>query len=188
MILRTESLYKALELYWLSTMEDAFEYVNDLYNFDLSFDLLNERFKNHIEKYGLEQAKGINSTTKDALRKTLTEGVEAGESIPKLRQRITDVYAEVKGYRTRRIAITETHNTVSAGTFETYKGAGLEKKEWKTSIDGRERETHRKIDGEVVEIDKLFSNGLMYPGDAGGEADEVVNCRCVLLPVIPEEE
>lgn len=184
----SKKLYDALEPYWIDTMKDAFEYVNDLYSFDLNFDVFNKRFKDFISRYGLDQAKNINDTTKSKLRVSLSEGIEAGESIPKLRQRVSDIYSDAKGYRSKRIAVTETHNTVGSGTFETYKGAAVGKKEWLTSIDGRERESHGKINGEIVGIDKPFSNGLMFPGDACGAADEVVGCRCALLPVIQDED
>jgi len=29
-----------------------------------------------------------------------------------------------------------------------------------------------------------FSNGLMYPGELGGPAEEVINCRCTYTGVI----
>lgn len=37
------------------------------------------------------------------------------------------------------------------------------------------------MDGEVKELDEAFSNGLMFPGDPDGPAEEVCNCRCALL-------
>lgn len=43
---------------------------------------------------------------------------------------------------------------------------------------GRTRESHRRVDGEIRELDEKFSNGLMFPGDPNGSAAEVVNCRC----------
>jgi len=176
----------ALSALWLASMKEGFEVANETYGLGLSWDVFNPRFKTFVEKYGLNQAKDINETTRDKLRKTLSEGIEAGESIPKLRDRVSQVFTEAKTSRARKIAITETHNTVGYGTFETYKGANLQKKEWLTTIDGREREWHAAINGEVVDIDKPFSNGLMFPGDASGPAEEVVNCRCVLLPILPE--
>jgi hypothetical protein len=37
------------------------------------------------------------------------------------------------------------------------------------------------VDGEIRELDKKFSNGLMFPSDPSGGAAEVINCRCALL-------
>lgn len=54
-------------------------------------------------------------------------------------------------------------------------------KQWDSTMDGKTRESHAKIDGEVKELDENFSNGLMFPGDPTGGAAEVINCRCVML-------
>jgi len=45
-------------------------------------------------------------------------------------------------------------------------------------MDDRVRDEHAAMNGEIVDIDKPFSNGEMYPGD--------VNCRCTVLPVIKD--
>ena len=44
------------------------------------------------------------------------------------------------------------------------------------------RRDHRRMDGETVPIDAKFSNGLRFPRDPDGPADEVINCRCVCTP------
>lgn len=54
-------------------------------------------------------------------------------------------------------------------------------KSWDAALDGRTRESHARVDGEIRELDEKFSNGLKYPGDSAGGAAEVVNCRCALL-------
>lgn len=54
-------------------------------------------------------------------------------------------------------------------------------KQWCAALDSRTRSSHRKLDGQIREIDEAFSNGLQYPLDPKGEASEVVNCRCTIL-------
>ena len=54
-------------------------------------------------------------------------------------------------------------------------------KQWDSTLDGRTRPSHQAIDGEIVDVEETFSNGLMYPGDPNVSASEVVNCRCALL-------
>ncbi len=54
------------------------------------------------------------------------------------------------------------------------------KKKWITMHDNRVRASHRALDGETVDVDKPFSNGLMYPGDGSGSPSDYINCRCRL--------
>ena len=84
-----------------------------------------------------------------------------------------------------RIARTEGHRVQTTATMHAMEkakdmGADVDK-QWDATLDGRTRDSHAQVDGEVREIDKRFSNGLMYPGDPGGIAAEVINCRCALL-------
>ena len=84
-----------------------------------------------------------------------------------------------------RIARTEGHRIQVQGAMDAcYKakdvGADVVK-QWDSTLDGRTRPSHQRVDGEIKELDEPFSNGLMFPGDPDGGAAEVVNCRCALL-------
>ena len=87
--------------------------------------------------------------------------------------------------RAMRIARTEGHGVqVQAAVDVQYKakenGADIVK-QWDAALDGRTRDSHRQVDGEIRELDEPFSNGMMHPSDPAGGAAEVVNCRCALL-------
>lgn len=181
------SLQQALGPAWEACMQEGYLLANETFDLGISFDLFRPEMLDHISQYGLDQAKNINDTTKMGLRTTIEEGVASGESIPEIRDRVMGVFDDASRNRATTIARTETHNTVSSGTFKTYKLAGVKRKEWLTSIDGRERPSHYEINGQVRNMDESFSNGLDYPG-ASGPAEEVVNCRCCLIPVMDEEE
>ena len=84
-----------------------------------------------------------------------------------------------------RIARTEGHRIQCAATMDTMhnakeRGADVVK-QWDATLDGLTRESHVAVDGEIRELDEVFSNGLEYPGDPSGGAAEVVNCRCAIL-------
>lgn len=51
-------------------------------------------------------------------------------------------------------------------------------KEWVWS--GLANSRHRNMGGEVVPAYETFSNGMQYPGDPAGGAEETVNCQCTL--------
>ena len=87
--------------------------------------------------------------------------------------------------RAMRIARTEGHGVQVQAAVDVQhkakkKGADIVK-QWDAALDGRTRESHRRVDGEIRELDEKFSNGMMYPSDSAGGAAEVVNCRCALL-------
>ena len=84
-----------------------------------------------------------------------------------------------------RIARTEGHriqNQATMNVMEQAKDRGADiVKQWDATLDGKTRESHVAVDGEIKELDEKFSNGLRFPGDPSGKAAEVVNCRCALL-------
>jgi len=87
--------------------------------------------------------------------------------------------------RAKTIARTEGHRIQQESTKDAQqeaKGKGADVvKQWDATLDGKTRPSHKKVDGEIRELDERFSNGLDFPGDPSGKAGEVVNCRCVSL-------
>jgi SPP1 gp7 family putative phage head morphogenesis protein len=122
-------------------------------------------------------AKSVNDTTLEKLSKTLAEGIEAGEGIAELSDRIKDVYEEFPTYRADLIARTESTAVNNEGFLEAYRQSPVvNSQEWVATKDDRTRDEHLALDGEIVEVGKNFSNGLPYPQEP--------NCRCVLAPVV----
>ncbi len=84
--------------------------------------------------------------------------------------------------RSKTIARTEGHRVQCKADIDcAYKARELgcdTVKRWNSTLDGNTRESHQRVDKEWKELDEPFSNGLMYPGDPSGKAEEVVNCRC----------
>lgn len=114
----------------------------------------------------------------------VSRGIAMGESFHQVAQRLSGISRT--GYNNAvRIARTEGHRIqVQSGMDACHKaqekGADVVK-QWDSTLDKRTRDSHAKVDGEIRELDKPFSNGLMFPGDPDGEAAEVINCRCALL-------
>ena len=72
--------------------------------------------------------------------------------------------------------VTSTANFVARDTAVK---AGATGKVWRTTS-SKPRKTHARMNGETVALDEKFSNGLMWPGDPEGDANEVAECRCSL--------
>lgn len=124
------------------------------------------------------------SILKRNIASEVSRGISTGMSFKQVARQVTK--CSNIGYNNAiRIARTEGHRIqCQAGMDACYKakdkGADVVK-QWDATLDGRTRESHQRVDGEIRELDKKFSNGLMYPGDTSGGASEVINCRCALL-------
>ncbi len=128
------------------------------------------------------QVRDIPDSIQKALSETLGEGIEANETVPDLKLRVkATMNAQTK--RAESIAQTTSGEAVNGGRYEVMSIEGVAKHEWSSFIDDATRQSHIELDGEVVEIGKPFSNGLRFPLDPQGPADEVVRCRCVALAV-----
>ena len=117
----------------------------------------------------------------------ITQGVLLGESIPKIAKRMQDVTGANRAAAVR-LARTSTTAAENVGRVDSYRRAqslGIElKQEWLATLDGRTRSSHRKLDGEKVEVGEKFSNGCRYPGDPEAPYAETCNCRCTLIAAV----
>lgn len=121
------------------------------------------------------------------IKKELALGLVQGESIPSIAKRIQKVINS--NYNSAvRIARTESTRAENSSRLEAFKHAetlGIkQKKVWIATGDERTRESHQRVNGEMVDLDKPFSNRLMYPGDPAGDSKEVINCRCAMTTEI----
>lgn len=64
---------------------------------------------------------------------------------------------------------------------------GIPYKRWVTRHDENVRFTHAQVDGLTIPAEASFIVGgaaLAYPGERGGDYQEIVNCRCVMVAVL----
>jgi HK97 family phage portal protein len=133
-----------------------------------------------------KHSKLVNDTTADEISKILADARANGESIADM-VKATKQYFDGISYRAERVARTNVIAVNNASAQDVYVENGVQKHEWLSTADERTRDDHAEADGQVVAIGEPFSIGgesLMYPGDPSGSADETINCRCTILPVI----
>lgn len=160
----------------------------DDYNLGVDFNLKDHHVQSWIHSKAFKFADEVNLTTEEALRRELEDAVANGETLSEVEDRIARVFDIARGTRTAMIARTEVISASNEGAMASYKQSGVvAKSEWVTSRDNRVRDEHQ-IDGEQVEIDAVFSNGLKYPGDPAGEPGNVINCRCTVAPIVDKIE
>ena len=114
----------------------------------------------------------------------VTQGILQGESIPNISKRLSAVLDmnKTSAIRNARTTVTCAENKGRMDMMHDAAEKGvIMRKGWSAHIDGRERASHAALDGDFVDMDEAFANGLMYPGDPDGEPEEVYNCRCSLV-------
>lgn len=121
---------------------------------------------------------------KEKITAQISRGIATGMTFQQVARGLS-AYTNIGYNNAVRIARTEGHRIQVQGTMDACyeardRGADIVK-QWDSTLDGKTRESHIAVDGEIRELDEKFSNGLRYPSDPHGGAAEVVNCRCALL-------
>ncbi|MCQ2507246.1 MAG: phage head morphogenesis protein [Dorea sp.] len=163
----------------------------------VAFNLVNEQTvrelihddNNHVEfRVNRVNRKSDYEWNKDQITKALLSGILQGESVYKIADRFMIVQKRntAAAIRNARTSFTSAQNAGSLNAMEQAVKMGIKiKKQWMSTKDNRTRDRHLELNGEQQAVDKKFSNGLMYPGDAEGKPEEVYNCRCTMVTVDP---
>lgn len=127
----------------------------------------------------------------------LERGIREQESVPDIAGRVSTVLtatgSERWPNRAVTVARTETIAAVNAGVWRSaqleaqQRGDPAPFKQWIATADPRTRDTHREADKQRTLLTEPFRVGgaqLLFPGDPRGPAQEVINCRCTMLPVV----
>jgi SPP1 gp7 family putative phage head morphogenesis protein len=160
---------------------------------ELAFDLSAQGIPELIEARAHDLAGLVTDTTYQAIRQAMIDGVAAGEGIPDLAARIEHVFDVATSSRATTIARTEVVSAYNAGKAAAIAQAPADVvagQEWVATRDGRTRDTHVTVNGQVRAVGQPFSVGssmMLYPGDPAGPAKETVNCRCTLIALTPEQ-
>lgn len=157
----------------------AIKLVGESYVFDQASKPVQDYLKTRLFDFSFE----VNQETNRLLANALKDGVANGESIPKLRDRVKEVFDGMEDYRSERIARSEVIRASNFAALEAYDQTGVvEKAEWLATPDDRADEECLALDGKVVKLGGGFSKN-----DYDGIVTQPPlhpNCRCTLIPVV----
>lgn len=159
------------------------------------------RFDSFVESYAERRSgqaiKTITSTTQKQIKKIVGEWVATtytdGDSIPTLSKFIEAEFRDLTPAMATRIARTEVATASNRASLEAVKSLQIPNmfKEWVTANDDRVRDgdkggaDHGVMNGAEVGLEEKFGvppDSLMDgPGDDSAPADQIINCRCVLV-------
>lgn len=154
-----------------------------------------------VQGFTADLIKRISEETRLRINADLASSILRGDSILDAARRIghslnqpATTFGAVSG-RAERIARTEVLRAYSIAQQASLRQIAdyvpaLEK-QWLATLDDRTRPAHRQAHGQVRSWDEPFTvdgEELFYPRDPGGSPENTINCRCVLVPVVPELE
>lgn len=120
-----------------------------------------------------------------------------GLGIAEVARQISRKYLAVSRKRASLIARTEIHNGAGYAQHNYHQSIGSDlgvymTKQWVATADDRTRSAHAEMNGTKVGMDEPFKmpNGteMQYTGDPAGGAANVINCRCAIVYIDPEDE
>ena len=163
--------------------------VGDGITLTMAFQVTTPAVKRFIERRAQRFAEEVNATTWDALKVSLGESIQAGESLTQQMERVQAVMAERIRSSSETIARTEVVGAMNGGTLEAWRQSDVVSgKEWVASLDNRTRASHADAHGQQVGIEEDFIVGAgrgQAPGQIG-LPEEDIECRCTLAAVIKE--
>lgn len=136
---------------------------------------------------GLYESLGVDAQKlKKTISSEITRGIASSLSYAEIAQNISNA-SNAPLSRAKLIVRTEAHRIQQEATYD----SALEAKahnadvvnQWCAVLDGRTRDSHRRLDGQIREVDEAFEidgKKAKYPGGFGDPAEDC-NCRCVLL-------
>ena len=149
-----------------------------------------------LSKQTITLAQDLTGTLADRVRTRMLEALSKSTSPLDLHESIREVLPELEGSlkkafankdaRAQVIARTEGGKASNNARNTQFVEDGIAETQWLTEQDDSVRDSHRAIDGTVAKIGEPFGNGLRYPQEDGAPAEEVISCRCRVVPVLED--
>ena len=144
-----------------------------------NFDPDTEAIRDFVSSRAQFFAETINGTTRESLLESIKQGIDAGEGLQDIEQRVADVYGIATGSRTQMIARTEISAASNQGAKNAYVQAGVE--QWQWQVVSPDDMDCIENNGEIRDIGSEFPSGAVEPPDPHP------NCECTTVPVFSAE-
>lgn len=160
---------------------------------ETDFELFIRQF---IATIGGSRITQISATTRRIINRIILNSELEGFGVAETASRIIEqTKPSFTRARASLIARTETHQAASFANQSIAESFNLPmKKRWISTNDNRTRNHHRNMNGVTVDLDEDFKveyKGQIYPmqhaGDPRGGPANIINCRCVILYLEPDD-
>jgi HK97 family phage portal protein len=184
-----KSLIEELSGPMASTLQQAGDEMLQELGFDDPWTMPSQKAKEFIERRTLP-VQGCGETVRGQLNTSLNDGLDKGETMNELADRVRGVFGKLKDNEAERIARTETNIAYNDARQDSMKGVGVRWKAWLSSHGPKVRPAHALAEQAYIDnpvpIEEAFivmSEKLMFPGDdsLGATAGNIINCQCIQL-------
>jgi len=165
----------------------------EIFDLEGSFDIVPQRTLNALEEWNTTVSQSISDTISEDVTAFVEEATREGLSVEDMADVFEERYMDevLHDYHAEQIARDVTVGPANAGSHEAHKSAqGVVGEQWNTQMDGRQRLSHGRANGQVVGVNELFDVGrsqLRFPHDPTAPISETTNCRCILLPAFKSD-
>lgn len=144
---------------------------------NVNYGLLHPSILKFVNEEGSTLITGISKTTREAINDAIAVGLEEGLSVKAIADKVgaLGVFGDARADLIARTELTRAFNGApneSVKEFARLSGRRFVKT-WSGALDDVEREEHVALEGETVDVEETFSNGLDFPSEP--------NCRCTAL-------
>jgi len=129
---------------------------NILAAYGISFDIARPEVQEFLQKYTMKFAQGLFENSDEKLKALIMQAQSEGWSVPTTRNGIMELWDGFEKNRAESIARTETIRSSNHGAVEAWAQAGIEKKEWYTTKDGRQCGWCDAMHGKIISIRSNF--------------------------------
>lgn len=163
------------------------------YNLGISTDVVPEAALESIDDWVDEAAGSTLETITEDSASWLRGAHEEGLSIPDIQDRLNDelFQGRLEDHVAERAARTGTISTSNLGVHSGFEESDMVVgEEWIAIGDQRTRDDHDEADGQIVAVGETFLVGgeeLEHPGDPSASLEQIVNCRCTIVPVFADD-
>lgn len=124
-----------------------------------------------LKEHSRVQSVYFNEQTRDAVSAALRD--------PDPLEAVKSVFNLAITFWALREAVSAVTTASNFGSYEAANARNLRRKRWRVNSKNP-RDSHLRMDGETVGIRDVFSNGLRWPGDPRGGAEDNAHCQCTL--------
>jgi HK97 family phage portal protein len=145
------------------------------------FDINDPQIDAFVNERSIQYATIVTDTFVKDIDSLVRNGLTEGLTINEIATGIEGFFDSQSAYRAERIARTEAVRSTNKARLLSMQQGKVTYHMWVSQRDGRVRDSHGYLDGEIVPVGEDFPVGSGYGGDASYPSD--INERCGTIPV-----